>query len=81
MPAFFRWQWMWKSRLRLLSLAIAAMVIGGAVIAFAVTRGGPFRKSIGLMIAGGVTLVAMGGYQTLQGILSPAGAFGEESDR
>ena len=76
-----RWQWMWKSRLRLLALAIAMMILGGAVVAFAIALGRPFNRSTGLMIAGGGTCLAYGGYQTLQALLSQAGAFGEEADR
>jgi hypothetical protein len=74
---FFRWQWMWKSRARVIALAVAAMAVGAALILYAVLTPGPFNKGKGLVIAGGVMFAGMGGFQLLQGVLSPAGAFGE----
>jgi hypothetical protein len=73
----FRWQWMWKSRARLIGIAVGAMVFGAALILYAVVSPGPFNKGKGLVIAGGVMFAGMGGFQLLQGVLSPAGAFGE----
>ena len=74
---FFRWQWMWKSRARLIAIAVGAMAVGVVLILYAVLSPGPFNKGKGLVIAGGVIVGGMGGFQLLQGMLSPAGAFGE----
>ena len=73
---YFRWQWMWRSRPRLIAIALGAMAVGAGLILYAVLSPGPFNKGKGLVIAGGVIVAGMGGFQLLQGILSPAGAFG-----
>ena len=74
---FFRWQWMWRSRPRLIGIALGAMAFGAALILFAVLAPGPIDKGKGLTICGGVMFAALGGYQLLQGMFSPAGAFGD----
>ena len=76
MTDFLRWQWMWRSRPRLLLIAVGAVVFGGLLILFALTRTRPLRKGEMLLIYGGITFVVMGLYQLLQGLFSPAGAFG-----
>ena len=73
---FFRWQWMWKSRVRVIAIAVGALAFGAGLILYAVLSPGPFNKGKGLVIAGGVIVAGMGGFQLLQGVLSPAGAFG-----
>jgi hypothetical protein len=81
MAQMFRWQWMWKSRSRLLALGSATVAFGGIAIAYAVTRDGPFGRSLMMIVLGGATLIVGGGYQLLQGLLSPAGAFGDPEAR
>ena len=80
MTDFLRWQWMWRSRPRLLLIAVGAVVFGGLLILFALTRTRPLRKGEMLLIYGGITFVVMGLYQLLQGLFSPAGAFGDHDD-
>ena len=77
MAQLVRWQWMWKSRLRLLALGSGVVAIGNSAILFALTRSGPFNKAVFLILFGGVWILGVGGYQILQGLFSPAGAFGD----
>ena len=77
MDDLFRWQWMWKSRSRLLALAGAAMALGTLALAYAATRPGPFGKPRYMLIFCGVSFILAGAYQLLQGLFSPAGAFGD----
>lgn len=72
----FRWQWMWKSRSRLIAIAVGVIVFGVVVIVYGSTRP-VFNKGPMMVVIGGVVFVGMGGYQLLQGVLSPAGAFGD----
>jgi len=77
MAQLFRWQWMWKSRSRLLGLAAVAIAFGSLMILYALTRPGQLGKPHFMIIIGGIWLIALGGYQILQGLFSPGGAFGD----
>jgi hypothetical protein len=77
MAQMFRWQWMWKSRARLLGLALGSIALGSMAILYAVTRDGPYTKPLFMILFSGGWFIAVGGYQLLQGLLSPAGAFGD----
>lgn len=74
---FFRWQWMWRSRSRLIVIAIGAIVVGVGLIALGLLSLGRMTRGTWLIVICGVMLVLMGGYQLLQGLLSPPGAFGD----
>jgi hypothetical protein len=77
----FSWQWMWGSRPRLLAVAAGTLAFGGLAILYAVTRPQPWNKPVFMIIFGGLTVIGYGGYQMLQGLFSPAGAFGDATDR
>ena len=81
MSRLFSWQWMWKSRPRLIGVAAATLAFGGLAILYGVTRPGPWNKPVFMIHFGGATVIAYGGSQLLQALFSPAGAFGDATDR
>jgi len=73
---FFRWQWMWRSRPRLIAIAVGAILFGCGWVVFGIFSPGPMNKGKWLIVICGLMFALLGGYQLLQGVLSPAGAFG-----
>jgi len=80
MTDLFRWQWMWTSRRRLIGFALAAIAVGGLILLYVPTAAGRWDKPRVSMFCLGVMVLGMGVYQLLQGLLSPAGAFGDHDD-
>lgn len=68
---------MWKTRLRVVGVALAEMAAGAGCLLFALLIPGPFSRARALVLFGGLMIGGLGGYQLLQGLLSPAGAFGD----
>lgn len=75
MLPFFRWQWMWQSRRRVIAVALAEIALGAGCLLFALLTPGPFSRARALVLFGGLMIGGLGGYQLLQGLLSPDGAF------
>jgi hypothetical protein len=82
MPPLIRWQWLWKSRLHLAVFGLGLIALGGLLLAFAllVVRPRPLHRNFYLFVVVAVGLIGYGGYQILQALLSPAGAFGDHHD-
>ena len=76
MTDFFHWKWMWQSRRRVIGIGLGGVLIGLLLIGFMVLSWPRMSRSQMLVIWGGVFLVGSGGYQVLQGLFSPAAAFG-----